>query len=159
MRYTRLTREQLEVLHEEFARFLATQEITAEEWREIRAHKPELVEEELDLFSDLVWERSLSKIQYLERVDADAYYGYFYGETEARLLMVQVNDPAIDLHSNEGWEWLLQHIDTDTVEVYNGVQQFAKEDRNFEVFKMIRDGGMTVTDGKRLSKYFDGKNK
>ena len=36
MKYTRLTKEQLEAMHEDFARFLATQQITADEWQKIK---------------------------------------------------------------------------------------------------------------------------
>ena len=36
MKYSRLTKEQFEELHQEFINFLATQSITAEEWKEIK---------------------------------------------------------------------------------------------------------------------------
>ena len=68
MKYTRLTKEQLEELNQEFINFLATQSITAEEWKEIKEQKPEVAEEELDIFSDLVWEGVLSKVEYLENI-------------------------------------------------------------------------------------------
>ena len=45
MKYTRLTKEQLEELHPEFINFLATQSITAEEWKAIKAHKPQVAED------------------------------------------------------------------------------------------------------------------
>ena len=61
MKYTRLTKEQLEEMHQEFINFLATQSITAIEWDDIKTNKPEVAEEELDLFSDLVWEGVLIK--------------------------------------------------------------------------------------------------
>ncbi len=48
MKYKRLTKEQLEELHEEFINFLATQSITAEEWATLKKEKPEVAEEELD---------------------------------------------------------------------------------------------------------------
>ncbi|MEP0676046.1 MAG: DUF6495 family protein, partial [Nonlabens ulvanivorans] len=56
MKYRRLTKEQLEELHPEFINFLATQTITAGEWDEIKNNKTEVAEQELDVFSDLVWE-------------------------------------------------------------------------------------------------------
>ena len=55
-----LTKEQFEALNQEFINFLATQSITADEWKEIKEQKPEVAEEELDIFSDLVWEGVLS---------------------------------------------------------------------------------------------------
>ena len=56
MKYRRLTKEQFEELHPEFINFLATQSVTAEEWADIKKHKPEVAEQELDVFSDLIWE-------------------------------------------------------------------------------------------------------
>ena len=61
MKYTRLTKEQLEELHQEFINFLATQSITGEEWKQIKEKQPEFAEQELDIFSDLIWEGVLSK--------------------------------------------------------------------------------------------------
>ena len=68
MKYARLTKEQFEELHQEFINFLATQSITAEEWSDIKTNKPEVAEQELDVFSDLIWEGVLSKVQYLEHI-------------------------------------------------------------------------------------------
>jgi len=56
MKYRRLSKEQFEELHLEFINFLATQSITAEEWKKIKAEQPKVAEEEMDIFSDLVWE-------------------------------------------------------------------------------------------------------
>ena len=53
MKYARLTKEQLEEMHQEFINFLATQSITAEEWEQIKKEKPEAAEEELDIFGYL----------------------------------------------------------------------------------------------------------
>ena len=43
MKYSRLTKEQFEEMHEEFINFLATQSITGEEWETIKKDKPEEV--------------------------------------------------------------------------------------------------------------------
>ena len=64
MKYSRLTKEQFEELHQEFINFLATQSITAEEWATIKTKQPEVAEQELDVFSDLVWEGVLKSVKY-----------------------------------------------------------------------------------------------
>ena len=71
MKYQRLTKEQFEELHQEFINFLATQSITAKECDDIKKNKPEVAEQELDVFSDLIWEGVLSKVKYLENIFAD----------------------------------------------------------------------------------------
>jgi len=41
MKYRQLTKEQFENLHEEFARFLASQKIDVHEWNQIKEEKPD----------------------------------------------------------------------------------------------------------------------
>ena len=52
MKYKRLTKEQFEELHGEFSTFLASQSIDKGEWDKIKVEKPEVAEQELDVFSD-----------------------------------------------------------------------------------------------------------
>lgn len=68
MKYQRLSKEQFEELHQEFINFLATQSITSDEWEEIKTNKPEVAEQELDVFSDLIWEGVLNKVEYIEHI-------------------------------------------------------------------------------------------
>ena len=65
MKYARLSKEQFEELHQEFINFLASQSITADEWEDIKINKPEVAEDELDVFSDLVWEGVLNQAEFL----------------------------------------------------------------------------------------------
>ena len=68
MKYARLTKEQLDSLQQEFINFLATQTITAQEWQTIKKEQPKVAEQELDVFSDLVWEGALSQAKFLENL-------------------------------------------------------------------------------------------
>jgi hypothetical protein len=77
MKYKRLTKEQFETLPTEFANFLATQSIDKAEWDKIKAEKPEVAEQELDVFSDLVWEGVLKNTNYLEHFSKNITSFYF----------------------------------------------------------------------------------
>ena len=66
MKYSRLSKEQFESLHQEFINFLATQQITAAEWDTLKTTQPEVVEQELDVFSDLIWEGVLKNVGFIE---------------------------------------------------------------------------------------------
>ena len=66
MKYRQLTKEQFESLHKEFAQFLATQKIDADKWTALKSENSPIVKEELELFSDLVWDDVLNKVEYLE---------------------------------------------------------------------------------------------
>src|SRR5690606_40465708 len=101
MKYTRLTKEQFEELHQEFINFLASQSITAQEWEEIKTHKPEVAEEELDVFSDLIWEGVLDKVTHLEHFSPRQMYLFHITQVEIHLIAVKVNNEAIDIRSEE----------------------------------------------------------
>ena len=66
MKYSRLSKEQFKILHEEFAIFLTAQSIDKINWDKIKTNNPILTDELLDQFSDIVWDKSLDKIAYLE---------------------------------------------------------------------------------------------
>src|SRR5690625_7852098 len=97
MKYARLTKEQLEEMHQEFSRFLATQGIDAEEWEEIKKTNPDLAEEEIDLFSDLVWEKVLRKVKFLEHLYKQKMFLFKVEDIQQNLIEVELSNKAIDL--------------------------------------------------------------
>ena len=152
MKYTRLSKEQFEELHKEFINFLATQSITAEEWSIIKANKPELAEQELDTFSDLVWEGVLNKAKYLENISPQHMYLFHLDETQIELIGVKLKDETIDLTTREGFSWLRKNLMSDTVELFNANKDYA-EDKQLNKFELIQQGSM-ITKGD-LFKYFE----
>ena len=138
MKYRQLTKEQFESLHHEFAQFLATQKIDVNEWQEIKANKPELAEEELNLFSDLVWEDVLNKVNYLEHFSKDSVNLFKTEKETISRIVVQVNT-EIDLLSQEGYEWLLKNPKDDSVDYFKGTKTYTGE-RNSEIFDLIEKG-------------------
>src|SRR5690606_20830541 len=103
MKYTRLSKQQLEELHREFINFLATQSITADEWESIKKDTPHIAEEELDVFSDLVWEGVLTKVEYLENISAQHMHLFHLLDKEMKLISIKVLNPNIDLTTKEGF--------------------------------------------------------
>jgi cag pathogenicity island protein 24 len=152
MKYTRLTKEQLEELNQEFINFLATQSITGEEWKKIKEQKPEVAEEELDVFSDLVWEGVLSKVDYLENIAPQHMYLFNAGETQLRLIGLKIKREEIDLTTKEGFAWLRENLMSDEVELFNA-DKSIETDKNIKIFELIKQGS-TITKGE-LFKYFD----
>src|SRR6056297_120456 len=66
MKYRRLTKDELSELKKEFVKFLAAHSIPAADWEKMKAEKPQVAENWLDRFSDFVFEKTLSDIDYLE---------------------------------------------------------------------------------------------
>ena len=90
MKYARLTKEQFEELHKEFINFLATQSITGDEWEEIKTNKPEVAEQELDVFSDLVWEGVLSKVEYVEHISPQQMHLFHFNNKNMHVIAVKL---------------------------------------------------------------------
>ena len=152
MKYSRLTKEQFEELHKEFINFLATQSITAEEWTNLKANKPELAEQELDMFSDLIWEGVLNQVRYIEHLSPQQLHLFHLSEVQMQVIALKINNTSIDLTTTEGYDWLRQNLMNDLVEFYNADKPYS-EDPHGDKFKLIQQGGV-ITKGD-LYNYFE----
>lgn len=152
MKYTRLTKEQLEELHEEFINFLATQSITGEEWKTLKAENPKVAEDEIDVFSDLIWEGVLGKVRYLENVSAQHMHLFYCADKEMKLFSVKVLNPDIDLTSTQGFGWFKKNWQSDFVEYLTASKAYTS-DKNLDIFRLIQQGAV-ITQG-NLYQWFE----
>ena len=152
MKYTRLTREQLEELHPEFTRFLATQTITVKEWEQLKKNKPQVAEQELDVFSDLIWEGVLSRVTYLENISARDMYLFHLDPKQMHLISVKLSNLEIDFRTPEGFTWFKKHWQSDWVE-YLTASKVYSEDSNRDKFELIQKGAV-ITKGE-LYRWFE----
>lgn len=139
MKYQRLTKEQFEELHEEFATFLATQSIDAMKWVEIKGEHPSLAEEQLDLFSDMIWERVLGTVDYVENIASNYLFLFHIEEKAMHTIIIQVLDTSIDVTTKEGFLWLKENMLSESVQIRRGSKKFG-EDRLQDIFALIRQG-------------------
>ena len=151
MKYTRLTKEQFEELHQEFINFLSTQAITADEWKTIKENTPEVAEQELDVFSDSVWEGVLSKVTFLEHISAQQMHLFHLNEKNMHVLALKLKN-EIDLTTKEGFNWLRENLLDDDVEFLQAKKEYS-EDKHLDKFKLIQQGAV-ITKGD-LFKYFN----
>lgn len=152
LKYTRLTKQQLEELHPEFINFLASQTITAAEWETLKKDKPEVAEEELDVFSDLIWEGVLNKVEFLENISTSHMHLFHLVEKEMKLLSVKVMNPDIDLTTTVGFSWFKKNWQSDFVEYLTASKAYT-EDKNLDKFNLIKQGA-AITKGELYS-WFD----
>ncbi len=145
MKYTRLTKEQLEELHPEFIRFLASQNIDKAEWDALKAEKPEVAEQELDVFSDLVWDEVITKAQWLEHYSKNHIFLFKINADAMQSIVIHAHTPHADFLTEGGLQWLNENIFSDEVKVTRGQKSFG-EDRNAEVFSLIEQGAI-LSDG------------
>jgi hypothetical protein len=145
MKYKRLTKEQFEALHQEFSNFLATQSIDKTEWDSIKTHKPEVAEQELDVFSDLIWEGVLTNAQYLEHFSKNHIFLFHCQEKLIQSIVLKALNTEVNFMEKEGLQWLSDHLFTDSVEIHLGKKEYEQE-RNTAIFDLITQGAI-LSDG------------
>lgn len=153
MKYTRLTKEQLEELHPEFINFLASQQIDKAEWDTLKTDKPEVAEAELDVFSDLVWDGVLDKAEYLEHYSQNHIFLFKLGKEVMESIIIHAHGPHIDLLTESGLQWLNENIFEDAVQVKRGKKDFGT-DRNAEIFSLMEQGAV-LSDGTLYKQFED----
>ncbi|MSP84254.1 MAG: hypothetical protein EXR18_00280 [Flavobacteriaceae bacterium] len=139
MKYSRLTKEQFEEMNTEFINFLSTQAIDKVEWDKIKAEQPEIAEQELDVFSDLVWEGVLTKTEYLEHFSKNHIFLFQCFDTYVKSIVLKSLVLETNFLTKEGLQWLSDNMFTETIEMKIGKKEFT-EDRNQSLFELIQQG-------------------
>ena len=152
MKYKRLTKEQFEELHQEFANFLAAQSIDKQEWDQIKTNKPQVADQELDVFSDLVWEGVLMNAKYLEHFSKNHIFLFHCQENEFRSIIIKSFVPEVDFLTKAGLQWLSDNLFTETVELHTGKKEY-QNNRNESIFQLIVDGAI-LSDGQLYNQIF-----
>ncbi|MDT0559102.1 DUF6495 family protein [Ichthyenterobacterium sp. W332] len=152
MKYARLTKEQFEELHQEFINFLASQSITAKEWANIKQNQPKVAEQELDVFSDLVWQGVLQNVKYLEHISPNQMHLFHCADENMHLIALKLKNNTHNLTTKEGYNWLRENLMSDDIEFYNAKKDYS-EDKLQDMFQLIQKGAV-ITKGE-LFTYFE----
>jgi hypothetical protein len=150
MKYARLTKEQLEELHPEFITFLATQSIDKIEWDDIKKNRPNVAEQEIDIFSDMIWEKALANVSHIDHFSKNYIFLFKCYQNEVLSFVIKTNNPQIDFVSADGINWLSENLFSDDVEITRGKKDLS-ENRNESLFEIIRQGGI-ISKGELFSK-------
>lgn len=150
MKYRQLTKEQFESLYEEFARFLASQSIDKKEWEDIKTNKPKVAEDEMNVFSDVVWDDVLTRTEYVEHFSEKSVNLFKFFDDEIHRIVIKV-DKDINLLEQEGFTWLLKNPTDESIELLEGTKPY-KDERNMEIFDLIEKGS-TISKGE-IFEYF-----
>ncbi|HAO14351.1 MAG TPA: hypothetical protein DDE71_02115 [Tenacibaculum sp.] len=153
MKYRQLTKEQFESLHKEFARFLASQSIDASEWDQIKQEKPHVAEEEMNIFSDIVWDDVLKRTEYLEHFSSNSINLFKCEEKKIYRIVIQINNDSINLMENKDYQWLLKNALDPSIDILQG-NKIYQRGRNIEIFDLIEKGS-NISKGE-LYEYFKG---
>ena len=145
MKYQRLSKEQFEILVEEFSKFLAVHGIDKREWERLQTSEVQRVDDLLDEFSDLVWKGVLSKVKYLENLSEYFIYLFSREDNGLELIAVEAQIAGLDLRTSEGFKWLKQNYLDERV-IYRRATKAYSEDPFKDIFELIQKGAV-ITKG------------
>ncbi len=141
MKYQLLTKEQFEELHLEFANFLASQQIDKTQWEEIKKNNPEIAEEEMQVFSDLIWEKVLEKCEYVEHYSKKNLNLFKCNDRNIERIVIKVDKEHFDFLNKDDFTWFMDHTNDTAVSFFRGKKNYSSE-RNAEIFDLIQKGGI-----------------
>jgi len=146
MKYKRLTNEELKEFEPEFINFLAAAQITGPDWDKMKKKELSKAEELIDVFSDMVYEKVLSKIKFLEYRDITTLNIFNCADEKIVLVGLRVNEHSqLDLTASDiSSQWSESHANA--VSVIKTERPYNKE-RGLEVFELLQNGCL-ITDDK-----------
>lgn len=97
LKFRRLNKEELEALEDEFIKFLSAQSISAPDWQKIKNKNINKQNELIDMFSNIVLERVLSNIDFLEITTQDEIKVFKMKSDSGHLLGLKIEDDGINL--------------------------------------------------------------
>ncbi|MGB0863479.1 MAG: DUF6495 family protein [Saprospiraceae bacterium] len=144
MKYRRLSLSELSELESDFVKFLAANTITSDDWVSLKANKPEKVEKLIEVFSDIVFEKVISKVQFLEHRTKHDLRLFECLEDEIKLIGVKVvGVDTIDFTKNQATEDMFSSFQTapdGSVKMYSANKPYKNNDRSMELYQMMEDG-------------------
>ena len=160
VKYHKLSEIQFNEMHKEFAVFLATQNITKKDWTIIKYGKPELLDNYLNSFSDLVWDKILSDCEYLEYSTSDQLYLFHTKKRLIDVLIFKIDSNLADLNTSNGFKKILNLIQSDQIDIFKSSKAYTPS-RNMFIYEYLKKGAM-ISKGKRyeiLKSYFPNSSK
>jgi hypothetical protein len=146
MKYKLLGIEELSALEPEFIHFLASAQITGPDWEKMKKNKPEQAHELIEVFSDMVYEKVVSKIKFLEYRDEKTLNIYHCMDDKIQLLGIRVKEQsALNLADTGFFEkWNDQY--KNELGIVKSEKRYTT-DRGVEVFELLETGCL-LTDNK-----------
>ena len=144
MKYKRLTAEELAVLEQDFIHFLSSAQITGQDWEKMKKEESAKAEELIEVFSDVVYDKVLGKIQFLEFRDERTINIFHFGPDKIRLAGFRVKDNSkLDLTKENVLEQWKEHHGS--VNVIKTEKEYSSG-REIEIFEMLQSGCMITDD-------------
>jgi hypothetical protein len=144
MKYRRLTIDELKELEQEFVRFLAANTVTSEDWQKIKTVTPQKAENLIEIFSDIVFEKTISRISHLEHRSPQDLKLFECLDDKIKLIGIKVvGVEQVDFTKNQSPTEMLQIFRTapqGSIKMYSAEKNYQNNDRSKELFSMMQNG-------------------
>jgi virulence-associated protein VagC len=124
--------------------------IDKKEWDAIKTNTPEVAEQEIDVFSDLIWDKAMTNVAYIDHFSANFIFLFKCEATVVYSYVINTSNATVDFLSAEGIQWLSENMFSDEVAIQRGKKDIS-EDRNGALFAIIKQGGI-ISKGELFSK-------
>jgi len=149
MKYRRLRNDELQEMEKEFITFLASNSVTSDDWKKLKSEQNDKAEQLIALFSDIVFDKVLDQVEYLEYKAPKDMKTFHFGPDKATMLGVRVEgESRIDFTKNDSPEQMSgQMMMSDAkLKMYRAEKVYQK-DRKFEIFGLMENGALISRDG------------
>ena len=137
MRFRRLSTEELFALDMEFKQFLVVHEQYDEEWRKLAENKPEVADQFIELFSDLVLGKVYRQVSFLVHFSEGMVSFFDMRNNPLKAYHIKCSDQTSMQNELELKNLITNHFDQ--LHFFTGQKQLTKEKED-EVFDLIRKG-------------------
>ena len=133
MKYRCLTDDELKELEEEFKLFLIANNVYTQEWEKLNKSKDKRVLQLVEQFSDIVLEKALSKICYIEHLTSKDIKSFKCEKDKMILIGITSKNQSTDFTKDK-----LSDI-KDDLSIFKTNKSYLKQ-REMEVFELIQIG-------------------
>lgn len=149
MKYRRLTLDELKSLERDFINFLAANSVTGEDWEKLKNEEQDKAERLIEIFSDMVFDKTLEKIEYLEQKSAKEIRTYHCQAD--RLIMIGLlieGESTLDFRQNLPPQQMIQQLTLSgaQLKLFRGEKAYDK-DRQQVLFQLMEQGALIAKDG------------
>ena len=149
MKYRRLQNEELKELEKDFVKFLAANHVTADDWVKLKKNDQDKVEELIGLYSDIVYDKALTKLEYLEFKTPNDIKTFHCQADKMVLMGIAVSPTAgVDFTKDLSAQNMMEILkkNSQEIQIYTAEKAY-NYNREKELFQMMESGCLISKDG------------
>ncbi|MBL4668994.1 MAG: hypothetical protein JKY30_06990 [Flavobacteriales bacterium] len=139
MKYRCLSNEELSELEDEFKHFLISNNVYTEEWEVLNEKKDKKVQDLIEMFSDIVLDKALKNIMFLEHVTPQDIKSFKCEGDKMTLIGIASKNQNIDFTKDTLSDF------ADELDIFKTEKPYHKE-REMEVFDLLQSGCSIISE-------------